>query len=130
MSEPDHRTNHLALVHEVKGLVDIAQRQDFGDHLVDTDLSLHVAIHVTGQLCASLHASERRSTPDATGDQLERACADFLAGAGNANDDRLSPALVAALERSAHDVDVANTLEGIVRAAIGHVDDDLLNGPV
>ena len=48
--------------------------------------------------------------------------ADLLPGAGDADDDRLAPAAVAALERLAHDVDVADALEGVVGAALGQVD--------
>src|SRR5580700_3715316 len=47
------------------------------------------------------------SPPDATGDELERAGMYLLARARDADDRRLPPPLVAALERGAHDVHVA-----------------------
>jgi hypothetical protein len=43
--------------------------------------------------------------------------ADLLAGAGHADDDRLAPAAMAALQRLAHDRDVADALEAVVGAA-------------
>src|SRR5690606_35073861 len=61
--------------------------------------------------------------PFAAGDQLERAGADFRPGLGHADDDGLAPALVTALQRLAHDLGVADALEGIVRAAVGQLDD-------
>src|SRR5690606_30698799 len=61
-------------------------------------------------------AAEGRAAPDAPGDELEGARRDLLARARDADDDRLAPALVAALERRAHDVDVADALEGVVGA--------------
>ena len=47
---------------------------------------------------------------------------------GHADDDGLAPALVAALQRRAHHLDVADALEGEVDAAVGHLDDHLLDG--
>src|SRR6202008_2870747 len=44
---------------------------------------------------------------------------DFLAGPGAADDDRHAPAAVAALERLAHEVDVADALEAVIGAAVG-----------
>ncbi len=45
--------------------------------------------------------------------------------AGDADDDALAPAAMAAFQRLAHDVDVADALEREVRAAAGQVDDRL-----
>jgi hypothetical protein len=55
---------------------------------------------------------------------------DFLAGGGNTNDDALAPALVAGLERSPHDIDVARAVKGVVAAAVGHLNQLLDNGLV
>ena len=46
----------------------------------------------------------------------------------NADDDRHAPALVRRLQGSAHRVDVANALKGVVHATIGHIHDHLLDG--
>ena len=48
---------------------------------------------------------------------------DLLAGAGDADDDADPPAAVAAFERLAHDVDVADALEAVIGAALGQVDE-------
>ncbi len=45
--------------------------------------------------------------------------ADFLARARDADDHRHAPAAMAALERLAHEIDVADALETVVRAAVG-----------
>jgi len=47
-------------------------------------------------------AAERAAAPDAARDELKRTRADLLPGAGNADDRRLAPALVTALERRPH----------------------------
>src|SRR6185312_10932320 len=75
----------------------------------------------------TLDAAERRAAPDPPGDQLERPRADLLPRAGHADDDRLAPALVAALQRRTHHVDVADALERIVHATTGELDDHLLD---
>ena len=46
----------------------------------------------------------------------------LLAGAGDADDDRLAPALVRARQRLAHHLDVADALEREVDTAAGHLD--------
>src|ERR1700730_13478741 len=127
-SEPDDGADDLALVQQVERPVDLLERQHLADHLVDLDLPAQVALHEARQLRAALDAAERRAAPDAAGDQLERAGMDLLARARDADDRRLAPALVAALEGGAHDVDVAYAFEGVVDPTIGHVDDDLLDG--
>ena len=71
-----------------------------------------------------------KAAPDAARDQLERTRADFLAGAGDADDDALAPALVAAFQRRAHHVDVADAFEREVHAAVGQLDDHVLDGTV
>ena len=47
---------------------------------------------------------------------------DLLPGAGDADDHRHAPAAMAALERLAHHVDVADALEAVVGAAAGELD--------
>src|SRR5882762_7043709 len=127
-SEPDDGADDLALVQQVERPVDLVQRQHLADHLVDLDLPAKVALHEPGQLRAALYAAKSRAPPDATGDELERAGMYLLARARDADDRRLPPPLVAALERGAHDVHIADAFEGVVDPTVGHVDDDLLNG--
>src|ERR1700730_3465101 len=127
-SEPDDGADDLALVQQVERPVDLLERQHLADHLVDLDLPAEVAVYEPRQLRAALYVAERRAAPDAAGDQLERAGMYLFARARDADDGGLPPALVAALERGAHDVDVAAQFEGLVDPTVGHVGDDLLNG--
>ena len=46
---------------------------------------------------------------------------DFLASGSDTDDDALTPALVASLERGAHNLHVTSAVEGVVAAAIGHL---------
>jgi hypothetical protein len=70
--------------------------QGVGDHRVDIDLAVHVPVDDLRHVGAAARAAEGRAAPGPAGDQLERAGRDFLP-AGNADDDALAPALVAAL---------------------------------
>ena len=58
---------------------------------------------------------------------VRTACGDLLTGSSDTDDDGLSPALVAGLKRSAHDVDVTCAVECVVAAAVGHLDELLLD---
>src|SRR5882762_2058517 len=126
----DHRTNNLARVHQLEGIVDLIQWQHFGDHLVDLDLAVEVAVHVSRQLRAAFDAPECRAAPNATGNQLKRTSRYLLTCACDTDDNRFAPSLVTTLQRRSHHMNVADALEGVVDAAVGQVDDDLLNGPV
>ena len=97
------------------------------DHAVDLDLAGHVLVDHAGDIAAAADAAEGGAAPDAAGDELEGAGGDLLTRAGDADDHGLAPALVAALQGGAHDLDVADALEGVVDAAVGQVDDDLLD---
>lgn len=58
---------------------------------------------------------------------VRTACGDLLTGSSDTNDDGLSPSLVAGLKRSAHDIDVTCAVECVVAAAVGHLDELLLD---
>src|ERR1700722_12199384 len=129
-SIPDYGTNYLACMHHLESDVDLIQRQHFADHFVDLDLAVEVPIDVARQLRTAFDAAECRAAPDATGDQLEWAGRDFLTRAGDADDNRFAPSLVATLQRRTHHMNVADAFERVVDAAVGQIDDDLLNGLV
>jgi hypothetical protein len=93
-----------------------------GDEIVDVDLAFHVPVDDARHVGAAARTAERGALPDAPGHQLERACPDFLTGAGDADDDRHAPAAVAALEGLAHHVHIADALEAVVGAAAGELD--------
>src|SRR5207253_5758715 len=90
--------------------------------VIDVYFSFHVPIDDLRHVGATPGASERRPLPYPAGHELERPRADFLSGSCHADDHRHSPAAMAALQRLAHDVDVADAFEAVVRAAAGEVD--------
>src|SRR5690606_3397128 len=116
-----YRTNRFACVHEVEPLVDLVERERVRDHGVDLDAAVHVPVHDLRHVGAAPRAAECAALPYPPGHQLERAGADLLARAGNADDHRYAPALVAALERLAHDIHIADALEAVVGAALGQI---------
>src|SRR5277367_1769491 len=113
------------MVHQIEGVVDLRQRHGVGDQVVDIDLPVHVPVDDLRHVGPPLGAAEGRAPPDAAGDQLERAGGDFLPGAGDADDHALAPTLVAAFQRLAHHIDVADAFERVVDAAVGQVGDGL-----
>src|SRR6185503_1031126 len=71
---------------------------------------------------APARAAEGGAAPHPAGDQLERPRRDFLPRRGDADDDALAPAAVAAFQRLPHGRDIADAFEGKVGAAAGQVD--------
>lgn len=114
-------------MHQVEGFVDALQRHGMGDEVVQAEFAFQIALHVFRQLGAAAHAAEGGAAPYPAGDQLERTGGDFLPGAGHADDHRFAPALVAAFQRRAHHLDVADALEGEIDAAVGHFHDHVLD---
>src|ERR1700743_833708 len=125
----DDRTDALAFVHQIEGVIDLVQSQGVGDKGIDLDFAGHVTVDIAGELAAALDAAERRAAPHAAGYQLERTRADLLPGAGPPYEVALAPAAMAAFQCRAHHVDVADAFERIVDAA-GQLHDYLLNGRV
>src|SRR5882672_1651142 len=109
-------------VHQIERLVDVLERHDVGDQVVDVDLFLHVPVDDPGHVGAAARAAEGRAFPHSARHQLERPRLDLLAGAGDPDDHRHAPAAVTALQRLAHDVDVADALEAVIGAAAGELD--------
>src|SRR5690606_13124461 len=105
--------------------VDLIKRHIVRDELVDLDLAVHVLLHITRQLTAAFHTTEGGAAPDTPGHQLERPRGNFFARTGHTDDDRFAPALVAALQRRAHHVDVADALERVIHTTVGQVDNHL-----
>ena len=67
-----HRADAVALLHELKGLVDLGQRLAVGDELVHLEAALEVVLDEVGKLAAALDAAKGAALPDAARDQLER----------------------------------------------------------
>src|SRR5207302_6831406 len=108
-------------MHQIKPLIDLVERQLMGDQVVDVDFAFHIPVDDFRHVRAAPRAAEGGSLPDAAGDQLEGPRRDFLAGAGDADDDAAPPAAVRAFERLAHDVDIADALEAVIGAALRQV---------
>jgi hypothetical protein len=66
-------------------------------------------------------AAEGGAAPHPAGHELKRPRRNLLAGAGNADNDALTPAAMAAFQRRAHELHVAHAFEGVVGAALGHI---------
>ncbi len=126
--EMNHAANTLAFVHQVEGLIDLFQPHGVRDEGVQGNLPFLCFLYITWQLGAPLHATESRTSPDAAGDQLERTRAELCPCRGNPDDGRFPPAFVAALQGSPHQLNVADALEGVINAAVGHLHDHVLNG--
>src|SRR5690606_5799374 len=69
-SVADHRADHLALVHQVEGVIGLLERQHLGHEFVGLDRAGKVALDIAGQLAATLDANESRTAPDPAGGQL------------------------------------------------------------
>src|ERR1700680_4007450 len=109
-------------MHEVEPFVDPIERQDVGDKIVNVDLAGHVPIDDLGHIGATPRATEGRALPHPARYQLERPGANLLPRTGDADDDRYAPAPMTALERLAHQVDIAHALEAVIGASVGQVD--------
>src|SRR4051812_17644004 len=118
----DDTADRLAIVHEIEALVDAIERQHVGDQVVDVDLALHVPVDDLRHVGAPPRAAERRALPHAPGDKLERPRLDLLPRARDADDHGHTPAAVAALERLAHDLDVADAFKAVIRSAARELD--------
>src|SRR5690606_18578263 len=75
-----------------------------------------------GQLGAAAHSPERAAPPHTPRHELEGPRPDLLTRARHADDDRLTPPLVTALERLPHELHAPDALESVVRAARGELD--------
>ncbi|MNE24728.1 hypothetical protein D3C80_1180280 [compost metagenome] len=93
------------------------------DHVVNADAVFHVPIDDLRHVGAPTRSAEGRALPLPTSDELEWPGADLLTSGGDANQNRLAPALVAALKRLAHGVDITDALERVVGSTVGELDD-------
>ena len=103
------------------------------DVLVDFELALRARLDQLRDVDPRLVPPKGRALPDPARDQLEGPRGDLLARGRDPDHHGLAPALVAAFQRGAHDLDVAHALEGVVdaadvvRLALRHLDDGLLH---
>jgi hypothetical protein len=130
LAHVNHTPNAITRLHIAESLVDLIQRLAMRDELVNLELAIHVVSHKPRKLSASLDTTERATLPYTASDELEWTSGDLLTGGRNTDDDGLAPALVAGLERGAHNVDVTRAVESVVAAAVGHLDELLLDALV
>src|SRR5207245_3993923 len=123
-SEPDDRPDAFSFVHQIERFIDSLQRQRVGDHGIDLDFAGQISFDVTGKLRTPFDTAKRGAAPNSSGDKLKRPRADLFSGCGAADDDRLSPPLVATLARRPHRFDVADTCERVIHSAIGQIYED------
>src|ERR1700730_5559337 len=95
-SESHHRADGFALVHEVESVIDLLERHDVRDQVVDVDFLVHIPVDELRHVGASACPAECRPLPHPPGHQLERTCLDLLPGARNTDDHRYPPAAMAA----------------------------------
>src|SRR5260221_7629824 len=119
----DHRADRLPALHQLEALVDALEGKAVRDELVDRDLAFHVPVDDLRHVGAPTRPAEGGALPYAPGDELEGPGRDLHARARHADDDALSPALVAALERVANGGVFADEFEAVVGAAIGELQD-------
>src|SRR6516225_3892345 len=93
------------------------------DQRVDLNLAVHVPIDDFRDVGAAFRAAKRGALPHPTGYQLKWPGGDFLASAGNPDDDASAPSLVAAFERLTHHSDVADAFKTEVCPALGQIDE-------
>src|ERR1700692_3861195 len=118
-SVEDDTADRLAGVHQVKGVIDLVERHLVRDQRIDCDLAVHVPVDDLRHVGATACPAESRTLPDPPGHELERARGDLLACPGDTDDDGHAPAAMAAFERLAHQLDVADAFEAVVGAAVG-----------
>src|SRR5689334_14045404 len=94
-----------------------------GDEIIDVDLAVHVPVDDLRHIGTATGATEGGTLTDAPGHQLEGTGGDFLAGAGDADDDGDAPALVAAFQRLAHHGGITDAFEAVIGATLGEVDE-------
>src|SRR3546814_20553108 len=95
----------------------------FLDHRVVGELAGHIQGDVLLDVGASPGAAEGSALPDAAGAELERACGDFLAGFGDADEDALAPAAMAAFERGPHHLGIPRRVDAIIASPVGQIAD-------
>src|SRR5215217_3211894 len=113
----------LPAMHQVEAGIDLLQWHRVGYQVVYVDLALHVPVHDLWHVRPAPGAAEGATLPDPSRDELKRARGDLLPRPGHPDDHRDAPAPVGALQGLAHNVHVADALEGVVCPAAGQVDE-------
>ena len=114
-------------MHIVEALVDLTERPAVGDIRVDFKLAIEVVFDQSRNFCPALNATESRSAPYTTSDELEWSGGDFLSSGSHTDDSGNTPALVTSLQSSAHDMNVTSAIEREVQSSVGDCDEMILD---
>ena len=117
-----------------------------GDEFVNLQPAVHIVIHETTHLGASLYTTECTALPGTASNKLEgffnlSASGPVLAGRGetltsrgnllarrsDTNDDALAPSFVTSFQCAPHNMYVAGAVECVVTPAVSHIDQPLLD---
>ena len=111
----------LSTTHEIKALVDPVKRQDMRNEIINIDLSIHVPVDDFWNVGATAGAAECSASPVAPCHELEWTGRDFLARTSYTDNYGSAPAAMTALQSFSHDIDIADTLKGIISSTIGEI---------
>eukprot|EP00187_Rhodella_violacea_P002191 CAMPEP_0174904562 /NCGR_PEP_ID=MMETSP0167-20121228/49286_1 /TAXON_ID=38298 /ORGANISM="Rhodella maculata, Strain CCMP736" /LENGTH=278 /DNA_ID=CAMNT_0016147251 /DNA_START=166 /DNA_END=999 /DNA_ORIENTATION=+ len=114
-------------MHRIKRRIDLLQLRLPRHELPHLQGPRHVLVHDPRELGPPLGAAECGAPPHAARHELEGPRGDFLAAAGDADNARLAPPLVARLQRRPHRLGLADGLEGVVQAAVSKLHKHLLD---
>ena len=120
----DHCSQAIPTVKSVEGGVGVFDAlESVGDEMIKRELSVADLDCEFRNRIPRLPASEGCSFPSATSHQLEWACCDFLAAAGDADHTRTAPSAVGRLEGDPHHINTADAFEGVVKSPGGESED-------
>jgi hypothetical protein len=105
-------------MHEIERVIDILKRHDMRNQVINIDFAIHVPIDDLGDVGSPSGAPESGALPHAARHQLKRPRLNGFTGPGNSDDDGNAPTTVATFERLAHEIDIADTFEAVIGAAV------------
>src|SRR4051812_32357562 len=98
----DYAANAFSHMHEIEGSIDVFWTHRVGNHFVDLYFTLQVIIHVGWKFGSPVNSPKRCTFPNSAGDQLIGPSLNHLTCARYTNNNGLTPAHSAALQRGLH----------------------------
>ena len=123
----DHGPDRFARLQKIESGVDLIMVHVVRDIGIDAEVHAHPFVNHAGQLAPTQNTAKGRPAPAAPRDKLKRSGRDFLTRAGHADHRAFAPALMAGLERRAHQLDIAHGLKRLVEPAVRHLDEHLMD---
>ena len=114
-------------MHILETLVEFLELPVVSNIFVNSEVLVEVVFNQSRDLGATLDTTECSSAPGAASDKLEGASGDLLARCSNADDSGDTPALVASLKSSTHDVNISSAVKSKVQTTIGDLDEVVLD---